>query len=79
MKTRINRRLAKKLIVLDTDGCSVMFGKKGGVGALLRGSEQEFGVGSLVGFLLQLHCVGHKLQLSVGEGLNTPETAAKRF
>ena len=66
--------LEKKLIVLDSDGCSVMFGSEGGVGALLRAAEDDVGADGLVAYLLQLHCCGHKLQLAVGEGLNTPET-----
>ena len=68
--------LAKKLIILDSDGCSVMFGigKKGGVGKKLRAAASEIGEGALIEYLLQMHCVGHKLQLAVGEGLATPET-----
>ena len=69
--------LSKKLIVLDSGGCSMMFGigdKKGGVGKQLRDAYEEIGEGAVIEFLLQLHCVGHKLQLSVGEGLATPET-----
>ena len=68
--------LAKKLIILDSDGCSVMFGigKKGGVGKKLRGAAAETDTGAVIEYLLHNHCVGHKLQLSVGEGLATSET-----
>ena len=66
--------LKKKLLMLGSDGCSVVLGKDKGLGALLRRSEEEFGEGSPIAYLLQLHCMGHKLQLSVGEGLKTPET-----
>ena len=66
--------LKKKLLMLGSDGCSVVLGKDKGLEALLRRSEKEFDEGSPIAYLLQLHCMGHKLQPSVGEGLKTPET-----
>ena len=66
--------LLLKLTIFDSDGFSVMFGIDGGVGTLLRGSADECGgEKALVEYLLQLHCFAQKLQLSVAEGLDTPE------
>jgi len=54
-----------KVIVVGSDGCSVMLGKNKGVGALLRKRpEPNFK------WMLQFHCAAHKLQLATGDAFS---------
>jgi hypothetical protein len=57
--------LLEKVIVLGSDGCSVMLGKDNGVGALLRRRPE-----GVLNFMLQFHCAAHKLMLSSGDAFS---------
>ena len=64
LSTKERGNLVDKLVTLGTDGCSTMMGAKGGVGKLLR---------EKCPFLLQFHCMAHKLMLAVAAAFDDDE------